>query len=79
MEEKRHLLVYAVVFGVDDGGRVIGWAHGGGVHICDEVVVVGLFGPEVGAGVGVLARWGLVCGPEGDDAEDSVGECCDGA
>lgn len=73
------MLVYAVVFAVEDGGRVVGWAHGGGVHVCDEVVVVGLFGPEVGAGVRVLTGWGLVCGSEGDDAEDGVGEGCDGA
>jgi hypothetical protein len=48
------LLVYTVVLGVyGNGGRVGGRARCGGVHVCDEVVVVALFGPEVCAGVGL--------------------------
>jgi hypothetical protein len=46
-EEECHLLVYAVVFGVYGGGGLRGRAHGCGVHVGDEVCVVGLFGPEV--------------------------------
>jgi hypothetical protein len=51
-EEQGHLLVYAIIFRVDGGGRwVRGRAHCRGVHVRDEVVVVGLFGPEVCAGI----------------------------
>lgn len=70
------MLVYAVVFGVDDGwGRV----HGGRVHVWDEVGVVGLLGPEVGTGFRLVVQDGRGEAPEGVDTEDGVGEGCDGA
>jgi hypothetical protein len=90
VQEEGHLLVYAVVFGVDEGGGQLlvlrgggrgRGAHGGGVHVCDKVAVVGLLRPEVGAGIGVLWRGRVVVigAPVGEDAEDGVGEGCGSA
>lgn len=52
-EKECHLLVHAVVFGVQGGGWLGGRAHGGWVHVWNEVVVVVLVRPEVLACVGL--------------------------
>jgi len=77
-EEQRHLLVDTIVFCVHGGGWwVRGRAHGGGVHVGDEIVVVGLLGPEVCARV--CLAFGLYYSAVCPEEERAVEERASGA